>query len=78
MRGYAIVIGISLLLSGCSTEEWQRSYHARIREDCAEKGFRPDTQEGKLCFAKALQRATARPPGAKPYRPPKSLEHFME
>lgn len=73
-----LLLAVILLTSGCSTEQWQREYHAGIRQDCAEKGFAADTQEGKECFARVLQRASAPPPGAKPYRRPKSLEHYME
>ncbi|MBP7065169.1 hypothetical protein [Ferrovibrio sp.] len=73
-----ILLAALLLTAGCSTEQWQREYHAGIRQDCAEKGFAPETQEGKECFARVLLRASAPPPGAKPYRRAKSLEHFME
>lgn len=73
-----LLAAILLIVTGCSTEQWQRDYHAGIRQQCAEQGLAPDSQAGKECFARALQRATAPPPGAKPHKRPKSLEHFME
>jgi len=74
----ALLLLIAIAMAGCSPEQSQKNYHASIEKRCSEQGFVPDTMPFKECFAKTLQRDMAREPGAKPYKRPKSWQHYME